>query len=222
MGPLFDGFGIKDSKVASRQLLLTLSTVAAITVFLRHGTVSPCGIVRVQVREAGQREGGPGGALAGVVPDGIIDSFIRTKYGDLSLDRCIALALSNATPEQSAAPAPIVSTAPASPRESQTPEYLKPVVARAQAVILECRNKRLSGEFRSFEEFAVCIKRYTISLFEQAHYNHMELIEQLMDERIDLARKIDQGWLTETQAGRAFKDAAAKIDNEERLLDTSR
>ena len=96
------------------KFILIILAAVAVVVLLKFGTIDPCGIVRAEVRQEAQREGGFG-VLASVLPDGVIDSIIAAQYGQLSPGRCIALAFQG-TPLRSPATPPPVSSAPAEPQ----------------------------------------------------------------------------------------------------------
>ena len=205
--------------------ILALSPIVDIPIYLRYGTVSPCGIVRVQAREATRQEGGPAGALASVVPDSVIDSYLLTNYHELNPGRCIAIALVQAnasTPIRGVRPdpAPVQSRIPASQAQLSPQLYKTLALADFMVASRECRNKRLSGELQGFEEAALCVKHRIMPQFAQMRYNHMDLLEQFLDARTDVARKIDQGWLTETEGGQEVKRLAEEWGNKERFLDT--
>jgi hypothetical protein len=75
-------------------IAIALATVL-LAALLDYGALAPCGIVRAQVRQQGERVGGFG-VLAAALPDGVIDSIIAAHYGPLSPGRCIALAFGGA------------------------------------------------------------------------------------------------------------------------------
>lgn len=74
-------------------------------VLYRFGTLSPCGIVREQVREEGVRQGDFAGALASLVPDSVLDAMITAAGGLPTPGRCLALLLNGSqTPPAPAQP----------------------------------------------------------------------------------------------------------------------
>ena len=73
-------------------LLLGLAGLAGGIVYLKFGTLDPCGIVRAEIRQQAVREGQFAQVLAAVVPDNVIHAMIATQYGQLTPARCIALA----------------------------------------------------------------------------------------------------------------------------------
>jgi hypothetical protein len=85
-------------------ILIVAVGTGLLIVFLKFGTIDPCGILRVEVRQEAAREDSFGGVIASALPDSIIDGIIAIQYGPLSPGRCIALAFSVAP--QPATPAP--------------------------------------------------------------------------------------------------------------------
>lgn len=80
-------------------------------VLLRYGTLAPCGILRVQVREQGTREGQFVGALATILPDAALDAVIQAAYGPLTPGQCLGLVF-NRDQQRTATP-PVVAQPPA-------------------------------------------------------------------------------------------------------------
>ncbi len=70
---------------------------------LKFGTVTPCGILRAEIRQEAARKGGLGVLLA-ALPDSIIDGLLVAQYGPMSPGRCIELALSGAPVQPPPAP----------------------------------------------------------------------------------------------------------------------
>lgn len=63
------------------QILVVLLVVAGGVVYMRYGTVEPCGIVREQLRRQAVAEGGNfGGLLANVTPDSVINAMLQAQY----------------------------------------------------------------------------------------------------------------------------------------------
>jgi hypothetical protein len=60
-------------------------------ILLKFGTLSPCGIVREQLREEGIREGSFAGVVAAVMPDSVLDAMITAAVGTPTPGRCLAL-----------------------------------------------------------------------------------------------------------------------------------
>ena len=171
--------------------------------FLEFGTLSPCGIVRAEVRSSGKKEGGFGGLLAAGLPDSAVDAVIESYYGPLTPGRCIAIALSGGPSAQQRAAAQ-VAPRPISPLQQsndtpQVPEYLRPVLQEMTKVTHECRAKRLSGEILTYEASAKCAAQKIRTSFEASGFNHMEP-EAMLAKRIQLTQLLDRGSLDETDA----------------------
>lgn len=81
-------------------LLLVSAGVAATVLYLRYGTVQPCGILRERFRQQMVREGGQlGGFVATAIPDNVLDGLLASQYGALTPGHCINL-LVNGQPRQ--------------------------------------------------------------------------------------------------------------------------
>lgn len=89
-----------------RLLLVVIPGLVVAAVLLQYGTLSPCGVLRAQIREQAAREGGFGGFLANALPDSVIDGMLAAQYGSLSPGRCLSLALSGVTAPPPAAQQP--------------------------------------------------------------------------------------------------------------------
>ena len=64
------------------QILVVLLIVAGGVVYMKYGTVEPCGVVREQLRRQAIAEGGNlGGLIANVTPDSVINAMLQAQYG---------------------------------------------------------------------------------------------------------------------------------------------
>jgi hypothetical protein len=66
--------------------------------------------------------------------------------------------------------------------------------------MIECRNKRLSGELKTFVESVNCSNPKFVAAYHNAHYPYMDLIGLITAKRLEVAEKIDEKKLTEGQA----------------------
>lgn len=206
-------------------VLLTGMGVVLLIVFGKFGTIDPCGILRAQIRQEAAREGGFGGFLGAAMPDVVLDGIIAAKYGALSPGRCITLAFAGAPPRAPPRPVP----APAStPTLSETVQQaqpqnaaaaLKQAGAEAKAAMVECKNKRLSGELSTYAASAECSNPQIIVAFQRAGYRYMDLIYLLTAKRRALAERVDNGALTEAQAELEAAQLMIRINDEERQRD---
>jgi hypothetical protein len=70
---------------------LALVALIGLVVYLSFGTLSPCGMLRENVRKHD--------SMAAVLPDGLVDAALAAQYGTLSPGRCISILLNgNSTP----------------------------------------------------------------------------------------------------------------------------
>lgn len=199
----------------------TLETLGGIVVligaavFYTYGTLSPCGVLREQVR---QRDG-----LAAVLPDSVVDLAIAGQYGAMSPGRCLGILL-----EQQGAAKPAQTSlqqTPVTPRpQPQPPTADNPLVAAFKQTEIAadlCRAKRLSGDLPSHAASVQCANPAMIQAFKAAHYKHMDLIEFFAMKRLELATKIDRGELTEDQAKLETQKVYASIQETERRRDSA-
>lgn len=202
-------------------LLLAGIGMALLIVFVKFGTIDPCGILRAQIRQEAAREGRFGGFLGAAMPDVVLDGIIAGQYGALSPGRCITLAFAGAPrlapPRPVPAPASTLTVQQDQPLNAAT--ALKQAGAEAKAAMVECKNKRLSGELLTYEASAECSNSQIIAAFQRARYRYMDLIYLLTTERRALAEQVDNGTLTEAQAELEAAQLMVRINDEERQRD---
>ena len=99
------------------------------------------------------------------------------------------------------------------------PEALAQAEAQSRAAILECRNRRLSGDLKSYVESAQCSSPTIIAAYQQAGYRYMDLIASYAAKRLELSEKTDQGKLTEAQATAEMAQFFSGLVDRERQRD---
>jgi hypothetical protein len=106
--------------------LTVVGLVGAIcaAILLRYGTLDPCGMLRVQVREQRAREGQLAGSLAAILPDAALDAVIQAAYGPLTPGQCLGLLFNpdqrRTVPPSATAQTPFRSNTPGSvPQQGQ-------------------------------------------------------------------------------------------------------
>jgi hypothetical protein len=67
-------------------------------ILLKYGTVSPCGILREQIRQEGMQQPNLAGALAVLAPDDALNAMITAAYGPPTPARCLTLLFSHGQP----------------------------------------------------------------------------------------------------------------------------
>ncbi len=176
--------------------VLGIIGLIALALFYDFGTLSPCGILRETVRK---RDG-----LAAILPDSIVDLGLAAQYGELSPSRCVAILmndLKSVTTAQATLPPP--SPAPRSPAPQAKVTAQDPVQWAMQVTVQtekECRAKRIRGELPSYAASAECSNPTMLTAFKEARYRYMDLIQFFAAKRLELAKKIDNGQLTEQQS----------------------
>jgi hypothetical protein len=171
--------------------LVAIAVLIGVVVYLSFGTLSPCGILRENVRK---HDG-----LAAVLPDGLVDAALAAQYGELSPGRCVSILLNGPrTVAVTPAPSP-------QPRQQAIPaatpnDPVKVAGKETNAAILECRAKRLRGELKTYLQSAQCSNPLILRAFSAAHYKYMDLIGLFTAKRAEVAEKLDRHEMTETQA----------------------
>lgn len=191
-------------------------------ILLKFGTIDPCGIVRAEIRQAGARAGGFGGVVVAALPDSVIDGMIAARYGPLSPGRCVSWAFEG-TPLQ------VPPTPPAQPQASttvtappRTAAALDQAAEETKTAITECKNKRLSGELKTYMASAECSNPRILAAFRRAGYRYMDLIYLITAKRRELAEQVDNGTLTEAQAELEAAQLMVRVVNEEQQRDRRR
>src|SRR5713226_9380450 len=75
-----------------RILVVALVAGAGLLLF-QYGTLSPCGILRVEARQHAAHDGGGAALLATAVSDSVLDTLLAARYGPLTSGRCLGLVL---------------------------------------------------------------------------------------------------------------------------------
>ena len=137
-------------------------------------------------------------------------------------------------------PAPQVQTPAPTPRSPNPAPQVRPVVqpgsgfrsgetgpmaavqAEAKAGILQCRNRRLSGEFLKYTESTDCSNALVISTYRRAGYRYMDLVTAWTSKRREVAEALDSYRLNEFQANALVARSAADLANVEWRRDAQR
>ncbi|MBV9200202.1 MAG: hypothetical protein JOY83_10810 [Alphaproteobacteria bacterium] len=98
----------------------------------------------------------------------------------------------------------------------QHADEMKQAKAEAKAAMLECKNKRLTGELATHVASVQCSNPRIIDAYERAGYPYMDLIRLMTAKRLEVAEKQDRGQLTEGQAELEVAEAASRITGEQR------
>ncbi len=93
--------------------------IGLVWVYMTHGTLSPCGVLRSGLQQEARKDGGILGAIVSMTPDGVADAILEDMYGPLTPARCLGLLLKTPEARERVAresrsqPAPAVKTQPA-------------------------------------------------------------------------------------------------------------
>ena len=80
------------------QMIKILAIVLAVGggwLLFRYGTLAPCGILRVRVREEAATRGGADAFLVNAMSDSLLDTALGAQYGPLTPGRCLSIVLRN-------------------------------------------------------------------------------------------------------------------------------
>jgi len=171
-----------------------IAIIAIVALYLKFGTLSPCGMLRENVR---QHDG-----LAAVLPDSFVDAFTAAQYGPLSPGRCLSLLVNNQSSPTAAVPA-LQQPRPqqqATQTQQNGPVALAAAMKETEIAINECRAKRINGEIKTFVESSKCSNPRIIQAFSAAHYRYMDLIALFTAKRLQISERVDRHELTEIQA----------------------
>lgn len=170
-----------------------LAVFVAGPLLLKYGTLSPCGMLRAQVRE---HDG-----FAAVLPDGLADLGLAAHLGALTPAKCLAALFgkdqSQPPPKQEASKPPPTPSAPAlaapsTPSRARDAEAaLRNAFQKAGQATAECRARRLSGELKGFVESVECATPGVVSAFAAAGVSE-ELVSRYSATRLDIAQKLDR------------------------------
>ncbi len=173
-----------------------LAVLVAGPLLLKYGTLSPCGMLRAQVR---QQDG-----FAAVLPDGLVDLALAAQIGALTPGKCLAALFGNdqsqpppkqeaskppSPPRVPSAPAPSAPSTP--PRARDAEAALRNAFEKAARATADCRARRLSGELKGFVESVECATPGVASAFVAAGVPE-ELVSRYTATRRDIAEKLDR------------------------------
>ena len=190
--------------------IAAIMVLICIALYLTFGTISPCGMLRENVRKHDN--------LAAALPDSVLDLALAAQHGALSPGRCLEILLAG----QSAppvAPARQIPAAQQPPAVQTGDEALRTVFVTA---VNECRARRLSGELRTFAASVQCSNARIVQAFSVANYRYMYLIDMLAAKRLQIAQRIDRKEITEAQGQLENTQLLNDLREAERQLDTNR
>jgi len=75
-----------------RILVVALVAGAGLLLF-EYGTLSPCGMLRVEARQHAAQDGSGAALLTTAVSDSVLDTLLEARYGPLTPGRCLGLVL---------------------------------------------------------------------------------------------------------------------------------
>lgn len=84
-----------------------------------------------------------------------------------------------------------------------------------KAAILECRDRRLKQEFKTYKQSAECSNPKILAAYEGSDYPYMDLVHLLLDARLVAAENLDKGAITEAQAQEQSAELERRLTSEE-------
>src|SRR5437764_1404159 len=125
---------------AMMKMLVAIVVLVGVAVYLSFGTLSPCGMLRENVRKHD--------ALAAALPDSVVDLALVAQYGALSPGQCLSILMNGQSSPVAATP---VVQQPKTQQQVSRPmvtgeEALRAAFKATETAVNECRAKRLSGE----------------------------------------------------------------------------
>jgi hypothetical protein len=158
------------------------------------------------------------------LPDAIVDAALAAKYGALTPGKCVGLLLSGRTGPVPAtvAAAPQQQIQAATPSQVSMANGFSGALQRANAAMGECRDRRLRGALKSHVESTQCSNPRVVQIFSSENYRYMDLVQFLTAKRLEMARKLDQGQMTEGQAVTESQKLMNQIAEIERSRDIQR
>jgi hypothetical protein len=100
-----------------------------------------------------------------------------------------------------------------------TANALKVAGDEARTAMIECKNKRLSGELKTYVASAECSNPRIVAAYQRAGYRYMDLMYLFTANRRESLEQIDNGQLTEAQAQLELAQLMTRIVDEERRRD---
>jgi hypothetical protein len=100
-----------------------------------------------------------------------------------------------------------------------SPAALEQARAQSQMAQAECRNKRLSGDLKTYAASAQCSNPRIIAAYQRAGYRYMDLIVSYTAKRLEISEATDQSRLTEAQGAAELSQFFSGLVERERQRD---
>jgi hypothetical protein len=100
------------------------------------------------------------------------------------------------------------------PDPTYRPEMIPYAAAEMQNVIAGCRNKRLSGELKSFAESANCSNSMIVLAYGWLNYPYMDLVRSIAASRLAVSERVDEGRLSEIEAQTLMAELGKEVNAE--------
>jgi hypothetical protein len=84
-----------------------------------------------------------------------------------------------------------------------------------KAAVLECRDRRLNLEFKTYRQSAECSNPRIMAAFQGADYPYLDLVKVLLDARLVAAENLDNGAITEAQAQTQSTELENRLTSED-------
>jgi len=98
---------------------------------------------------------------------------------------------------------------------TQYDKNMQRAAKEAGASASRCKGERSRGVIKTHVQFANCVNQGISIAYERAGYLYPDLTASLNAKRLDIAQRVDQKQITETQGKAEFKEYSMQISQEE-------
>ncbi|MFO0995395.1 MAG: hypothetical protein U1F33_01835 [Alphaproteobacteria bacterium] len=96
------------------------------------------------------------------------------------------------------------------------PELMYFAHAVMENAIAQCRQRRISGEIKSFAESARCSNAKIVLAYGWINYPYMDLVRKLADQRLAASQRVDKGEWSEAHAQAYLAELGTTVNSEAR------
>jgi hypothetical protein len=101
-------------------------------------------------------------------------------------------------------------------KQEETRRKIATMQEKVNRAVAECRQKRLTGELKSYVESVQCSNPLILEAHEEAADPNMDLMQLYCAYRLALAERNDKGEMTEAEANVAMQELALRVSQEAR------
>ena len=86
---------------------------------------------------------------------------------------------------------------------------------KTKSAVLQCREKRLRKEFRTYKQSVECSNPKILAAYEGSNYPYLDLVRAMLAARLIAAENLDKGAITEVQAQSQAAELESRIGSED-------